>query len=93
MWSKAVDLSTHISTPPGRQKFSSAACNLPAPCGEVREIASHHLEHVRTKIADLVEIERLLAKTIERCSGMQDAECPVIAMIEKPEASQHRQDA
>jgi MerR family mercuric resistance operon transcriptional regulator len=59
-----------------------------ATCGEVREIASNHLEHVRTKIADLVEIERLLAMTIERCSGRPDSECAVIDMIEQPEVDQ-----
>ena len=64
-----------------------------ATCGEVREIASHHLEHVRTKIADLVEIERVLAVTIERCSGRLDAECAVIDMIEQPEVTSHSQDA
>ena len=56
-----------------------------ATCGEVREIASHHLEHVRAKITDLVEIERLLAMTIERCSGRPDTECAIIDMIEQPE--------
>ena len=30
-----------------------------APCAEVRNIAVHHLQQVRSKIADLVEIERL----------------------------------
>lgn len=64
-----------------------------ANCGDVREIAAHHLEHVRTKIADLVEIERLLAMTIERCSGRPDAECAVIDMIEQPEIGHYLQDA
>ena len=64
-----------------------------ATCGEVREIASLHLKHVRTKIADLVEIERLLAMTIERCSGRPDAECAIIDMIEQPEVIRHSQDA
>lgn len=59
-----------------------------ATCAEVREIASHHLEHVRAKITDLVEIERLLAMTIEHCSGRPDAECAVIDMIEQPEITQ-----
>lgn len=59
-----------------------------ATCAEVREIASHHLEHVRAKIADLVEIERLLAATIEHCSGRPDTECAVIDMIEQPEIAQ-----
>lgn len=56
-----------------------------ATCAEVREIAAHHLEQVRAKIADLIEIERLLAMTIEHCSGRPDAECAVIDMIERPE--------
>ena len=64
-----------------------------ATCGEVREISSHHLEHVRNKIADLAEIERLLAKTIKRCSGRPDAECAIIDMIEQPEVARHSQDA
>lgn len=53
-----------------------------APCAEVREIAEHHLDQVRAKIADLVEIERLLAETIGHCSGESDPECAVIEMIE-----------
>jgi len=53
-----------------------------APCADVREIAAHHLEQVRSKIADLVEIERLLAATIEHCSGRPDPKCAVIEMLE-----------
>lgn len=53
-----------------------------APCAEVREIAAHHLRRVQAKIADLAEIERLLADTIEHCSGKPEPECAVIEMIE-----------
>lgn len=53
-----------------------------APCPEVRDIAAHHLQHVRAKIADLVEIERQLAVTIAHCSDQPDSECAVIDMIE-----------
>lgn len=53
-----------------------------AACGEVREIAAHHLEQVRAKITDLVEIERILARTITHCVGDADPECAVIEMIE-----------
>lgn len=59
-----------------------------ARCAEVRDIASHHLEQVRAKIADLTEIERLLTRTIEDCSGRPVAECAIINMIENPELSQ-----
>lgn len=57
-----------------------------ACCAEVREIAKRHLGQVRTKIADLLEIERLLAATVERCSGASDPDCAVIEMIEQPQA-------
>lgn len=60
-----------------------------ARCAEVREIARHHLEQVRSKIADLVEIERLLAETIEHCSGAADPECAVIEMLEDAAPSGH----
>lgn len=53
-----------------------------ASCGEVRDIAQRHLDHVRIKIADLVSIERLLASTIERCSGGRGPACPVVDLIE-----------
>jgi len=59
-----------------------------ARCAEVRDIAAHHLEQVRIKIADLTEIERLLTGTIEQCSGRPDTECAVMNMIENPERSQ-----
>lgn len=61
-----------------------------ASCAEVREIAEQHLEQVRVKIADLVEIERLLTRTIEHCSGRPDPECAVIDMIESPEVGQSK---
>lgn len=57
-----------------------------ACCAEVQEIAERHLEHVRAKIADLLDIERLLAATVERCSGGSDSDCAVIDMLEHPKA-------
>ena len=56
-----------------------------ASCAEVREIAAHHLQQVRAKIADLARLERLLSSTIEQCSGEVVPECPVIDMIESPQ--------
>lgn len=58
-----------------------------APCAEVREIATHHLEQVRDKIADLLKIERALTLTIAHCSGQPGAECAVMDLIEGPDAS------
>jgi MerR family mercuric resistance operon transcriptional regulator len=43
-----------------------------APCREVREIAANHLEEVRTKIADLKKLERLLGERI----GWEGARLP-----------------
>lgn len=53
-----------------------------ACCSEVQDIAERHLVQVRAKIADLVEIERLLAETIDHCSGRADPECAVMELIE-----------
>ncbi len=58
-----------------------------ACCAEVQDIAERHLEQVRAKIADLLEMERLLASTVERCSGASEPDCAVIDMIEHPEAN------
>ena len=58
-----------------------------ACCNEVRDIAAHHLEQVRAKMADLAELERLLASTIEHCSGGAAPDCAVIEMIEDTAAS------
>ena len=52
-----------------------------ASCCEVQEIAAHHLARVRAKIADLTRLERLLAETIEQCSGKAAPECPVLDML------------
>ncbi len=58
-----------------------------AGCAEVRLIASHHLDLVRAKIADLARLERLLASTIERCTGGTAPDCAVIDMIEEEAAA------
>jgi MerR family mercuric resistance operon transcriptional regulator len=59
-----------------------------ACCSEVRDIATHHLEQVRAKIADLANLERLLANTILHCSGRDVPDCAVIDMLD--EASPQR---
>ena len=50
-------------------------------CGEVQEIAVHHLDRVQTKMRDLAQLEALLAATIARCAAA-DPTCAVIDMIE-----------
>ena len=64
-----------------------------ACCNEVREIAVHHLEQVRAKLADLASLERLLASTIERCSGGHVPECAVIDMLDADGPACHEMQA
>jgi MerR family mercuric resistance operon transcriptional regulator len=53
-----------------------------ASCREVREIAAHHLEDIRAKLADLKKLERMLAKTVARCSGKTAPDCPVLDILD-----------
>lgn len=53
-----------------------------ASCAEVKEIAAHHLDDIRAKIADLKKLERLLASTIAKCSGRKVPECPVVDILD-----------
>lgn len=53
-----------------------------ASCADVREIAAHHLDDIRFKIADLRKLERLLAKTIAQCSGSRVPDCPVLDILD-----------
>lgn len=53
-----------------------------ASCADVREIAAHHLDDVRSKIADLRKLERLLAKTIAQCSGTKVPDCPLLDILD-----------
>lgn len=53
-----------------------------ASCAEVKAIAAHHLGDIRAKINDLAKLERLLAKTIARCSGDTVPDCPVLDILD-----------
>jgi MerR family transcriptional regulator, mercuric resistance operon regulatory protein len=53
-----------------------------ASCREVREIAAHHLEDIRAKLDDLQKLERLLSKTVARCSGKAAPDCPVLDILD-----------
>lgn len=53
-----------------------------ASCADVQEIAAHHLDDIRSKIADLRKLERLLAKTIAQCSGRKVPDCPVVDILD-----------
>ena len=53
-----------------------------ASCREVRKIAAHHLDGIREKISDLRRLERLLARTVARCTGTTAPECPVLDVLD-----------
>jgi MerR family mercuric resistance operon transcriptional regulator len=53
-----------------------------ATCREVREIAAHHLEHIRARLSDLKKLERLLARTVAACSGRTAPDCPVLDILD-----------
>ena len=53
-----------------------------ASCREVRAIAAHHLEDIRSKLGDLKKLERLLARTVARRSGKIAPECPVLDILD-----------
>jgi MerR family transcriptional regulator, mercuric resistance operon regulatory protein len=53
-----------------------------ATCLEVKEVAAHHLRDIRAKMVDLAKLERLLAKTIARCSGNRVPDCPVLDILD-----------
>ena len=48
------------------------------PCIEVRELAARHLGEVRAKIADLRDMERVLADAVKRCAAAELSACPII---------------
>ena len=51
-----------------------------APCRQVREVALGHLNDIRGKITDLRKLERLLAKTVTKCTGT--TACPVLDILD-----------
>jgi MerR family mercuric resistance operon transcriptional regulator len=53
-----------------------------ASCADVRGIAARHVDDIRAKIADLRKLEKLLAKTIARCSGDSVPDCPVLDILD-----------
>ena len=52
-----------------------------ASCAEVQALTMAHLREVRAKIADLRRLERILARTVEQCSGKATPACPVVDML------------
>lgn len=57
------------------------------PCGEVRIVAAAHLDDVRTKIADLRAMERVLTATVAKCRDGRRSDCPVIEALSQEETA------
>jgi MerR family mercuric resistance operon transcriptional regulator len=53
-----------------------------ASCGEVKEVATVHLESVRAKLADLQRLESMLADAVSRCTGDTAPACPVLDILD-----------
>jgi MerR family mercuric resistance operon transcriptional regulator len=53
-----------------------------APCRQVRDVALSHLNDIRAKINDLRKLERLLAKTVAKCTGTTAPECAVLDILD-----------
>ena len=53
-----------------------------ATCREVREVAAHHLLDIRAKLRDLKKLERLLSRTVARCTGKTAPDCPVLDVLD-----------
>ena len=50
-------------------------------CGEARDLAAAHLDDVRSKLADLRKMERVLKTMIARCADGKLPECPLIEAL------------
>jgi MerR family mercuric resistance operon transcriptional regulator len=53
-----------------------------APCREVRDLAKDRLKDIRAKITDLRKLERLLAKTVSKCTSSTAPDCPVLDILD-----------
>lgn len=51
-------------------------------CAEARDLAALHLQEVRTRIAYLRRMERVLASTVKACDVGEDVGCPLIDTLE-----------
>lgn len=50
-------------------------------CEEVKARTKLHLADVRTRIADLVRIEKTLAETMKQCSGNATPDCAILTAL------------
>ena len=51
-------------------------------CGEVQQVAAHHLQAVRAKLTDLTKLEKILADMVAQCGDKRSRSCPILTMLE-----------
>jgi MerR family mercuric resistance operon transcriptional regulator len=59
----------------------------PESCRRAQALASHHLADVRTRIADLRRIERVLAGLVNSCAKGKLSRCPLLETLARSTAS------
>jgi MerR family mercuric resistance operon transcriptional regulator len=55
-----------------------------AACADVRTLAASHLQDVRSRLADLQRMERVLAASVRACDAGQNPGCPLIQALRRP---------
>ncbi|MGH7065794.1 MAG: MerR family transcriptional regulator [Stellaceae bacterium] len=50
-------------------------------CAEARKLASAHVADIRTKIADLQAMERVLSDAVRECESGRQPRCPLIEVL------------
>jgi MerR, DNA binding len=61
-----------------RTLLTLAATDGDSTCAQVREVVAGHLAEVRTKVADLRAMERVLVDAVRRCDAGEAPGCPLI---------------
>ena len=51
-------------------------------CEKVKGIAENHLQDIKTRIADLRKMQRILGELSQQCSGENVPECPIIDVLQ-----------
>lgn len=65
----------------GRTLLALSADQGNDTCAEVRQLAAAHLTDVRSKIADLRVMERVLSDAVRRCDAGEPTGCPLIEAL------------
>lgn len=53
-------------------------------CAQVADLTREHLDLVDSKMKDLAEMRRTLARNLACCTGKEVPDCPVLEFLQKP---------